>query len=121
MRENITTIRSPLIDNYTRIIQSLAKRGRNAYHQYLVDPLSGWSTSVPAEPMDKLMSLLDQAKTSGSKKVPLLYKMSLVKSVAPDQFDLSLPGKPFLGFLKIDERGAARHRVRRGPSSSSTS
>jgi hypothetical protein len=100
MRDNITTIRSPLIDNYTRIIQNLAKRGRNVYHEYLVDPLSRWSESVPVEPMDRLMSLLDQAKKSGSKKVPLLYKMSLVKSVAPDQFDLSVPGNLSLGFLK---------------------
>jgi hypothetical protein len=100
MRENIITIRSPLIDNYTRIIQSLAKRGRNLYHEYLVEPLSQWSESVPVEPMDRLVSLLEQAKKSGSKKIPLLYKMSLVKSVAPDQFDLSVPGNLSLGFLK---------------------
>jgi hypothetical protein len=100
MRENIITIRSPLIDNYTRIIQSLAKRGRNLYHQYLVDPLSRWSESVPVEPIDKLVSLLEQARNSGSKKLPLLYKMSLVKSVAPDQFDLTVPGNLSLGFLK---------------------
>ena len=101
MRENIITIRSPLIDNYTRIIQSLAKRGRNVYHQYLIDPLSRWSESVPVEPIDRLVTLLEQAKVSGSnKKIPLLYKMSLVKSVAPDQFDLSVPGNLSLGFLK---------------------
>ncbi len=100
MRENIVTIRSPLIDNYTRIILSLAKHGRNVYHEYLVDPLTRWSPTVPAEPMEKLMSLLDQAKNSSSKKVPLLYKMSLVKSVAPDQFDLSVPGNLSIGFLK---------------------
>jgi hypothetical protein len=100
MRENITAIRSPLIDNFTRIIQSLAKHGRNVYHDYLVDPLTRWSDSVPAESMEKLASLLDQAKQSRSKKVPLLYKMSLVKSVAPDQFDLSVPGNLSIGFLK---------------------
>ena len=100
MRDMITTIRSPLIDNFLRIIQSLAKRGRNAYHQYLVDPLSGWSTAVPAEPMDRLLSLLDQARTAGGKKLPLLYKMSIVKAVAPDQFDLSLPGNLSMSFLK---------------------
>lgn len=100
MRENIVTIRSPLIDNYTRIIQSLAKHGRNVYHEYLVDPLTHWSPTVPAEPMEKLMTLLEQAKNGSSKKVPLLYKMSLVKSVAPDQFDLSVPGNLSIGFLK---------------------
>jgi hypothetical protein len=100
MRDNITTIRSPLIDNFTRIIQSLAKRGRNVYHEYLVDPLSQWSDTVPVEPIDRLVSLLEQARKSGSKKIPLLYKMSLVKSVAPDQFDLAIPGNLSLGFLK---------------------
>jgi len=100
MRDMITTIRSPLIDNFLRIIQSLAKRGRNAYHQYLVDPLSGWSTTVPVEPMDRLLTLLDQARAGGGKKLPLLYKMSIIKAVAPDQFDLSLPGNLSMGFLK---------------------
>jgi hypothetical protein len=100
MREMISTIRSPLIDNFLRIIQSLAKQGRNTYHQYLIDPLSGWSSSVPAEPMDKLMSLLEQARADRSKKLSLLYKMSIIKAVAPDQFDLSLPGNLSMSFLK---------------------
>jgi hypothetical protein len=100
MREPIIAIRSPLVDNYTRIIQSLANRGRNYYHQYLIDPLSRWSPAVPAESVDKLMALLDKAKSEKSKKVPLLYKMAIVKSVAPDQFDMSLPGNISLNFLK---------------------
>lgn len=100
MRDNIVTIRSPLIDNYTRIIQGLAKHGRNVYHEYLIEPLSRWSTATPAEPMAKLISLLESAKSSRSRKLPLLYKMSLVKSVAPDQFDLSIPGNLSIGFLK---------------------
>lgn len=100
MREPIIAIRSPLVDNYTRIIQSLANRGRNIYHQYLIDPLSRWSPMVPAESMEKLLALLDKAKSEKSKKVPLLYKMAIVKSVAPDQFDLSLPGNISLNFLK---------------------
>lgn len=96
----ITTIRSPLIDNFLRIIQSLAKQGRKTYHLYLIDPLSGWSSSVPAEPMDKLMSLLEQARADRSKKLSLLYKMSIIKAVAQDQFDLSLPGNLSMSFLK---------------------
>ncbi len=100
MREMINTIRSPLIDNFLRIIQSLAKRGRNTYHQYLIDPLAGWSAAVPAEPMEKLMSLLEQSRTGSGKKLPLLYKMSIIKAVAPDQFDLSLPGNLSVSFLK---------------------
>ncbi|OHD63846.1 MAG: hypothetical protein A2176_12055 [Spirochaetes bacterium RBG_13_51_14] len=100
MRETINTIRSPLIDNYTRIIQSLAQRGRNAYHQYLIDPLSGWSNTTPAETIEKLLTLLEQAKTNSSKKLPLLYKMTLIKSVAPDQLDMSVPGNISLNFLK---------------------
>ncbi len=100
MREMITTIRSPLIDNFIRIIQSLAKRGRNTYHRFLIDPLSGWSSSMPAESLDRLTELLAKARVARSKKVPLLYKMSIVKSVAPDQFDLSLPGNLSMNFLK---------------------
>lgn len=100
MRETITSIRSPLVDNFLRIIQSLAKRGRNTFFEYLIDPLSGWSTTVPAEPMEKLMSLLDQSRRTGGKKLPLLYKMAIIKAVAPDQFDLSLPGNLSVGFLK---------------------
>jgi hypothetical protein len=100
MREMISVISLPLIDNFIRIIQSLANRGRNVYHQHLIDPLSQWSQSAPAESVEKLLTMLDQAKTSRSKKVPLLYKMALIKSVAPDQFDLSLPGNISLNFLK---------------------
>lgn len=100
MREAIAVISTPLIDSFIKIIQSLAGRGRNVYHQHLIDPLTRWSPSVPAEPVEKLLTLLDQARTSRSKKVPLLYKMALVKSVAPDQFDLALPGNISLNFLK---------------------
>ncbi|MBN2159706.1 MAG: hypothetical protein JW807_09945 [Spirochaetes bacterium] len=100
MREMITTIRSPLIDNYTRIIQSLAKRGRTVYHRYLIDPLASWSSSLPVEPVEKLLEMLDRAKSGKSRKVPLLYKMAIVRSVAPDQLDLSLPGNISLNFLK---------------------
>lgn len=100
MREPIAVIRPPLVDNYTRIIQSLASRGRAVYHQYLVDPLSRWSPSVPAESIERLMTLLDQARANKNRKLPLLYKMTIIKSVAPDQFDLSLPGNISLNFLK---------------------
>lgn len=115
MREMITTIRSPLIDNYTRIIQSLAKRGRAAYHRYLVDPLAAWSPSLPVESVEKLLGMLEQAKSGRSKKVSLLYKMAIVKSVAPDQLDLSLPGNISLNFLKSmkeDERVSASDEAR---------
>lgn len=100
MREPITSIRAPLVDNYIRIIQSLAKRGRQVYHENLIEPLSRWSPSVPVEPMEKLLSMLEEARARGAKKMPLLYKMSLVKSVAPDRLDLSLPGNISLQFLK---------------------
>ncbi len=46
------------------------------------------------------MSMLEEARAGGVKKIPLLYKMSLIKSVSPEQFDLSLPGNISLAFLK---------------------
>ncbi len=110
MRESITSIRAPLVDNYIRIIQSLANRGRQVYHENLIEPISRWSTAVPVEPIDRLLSMLREARASGSKKIPLLYKMSLVKSVAPDRLDLSLTGNISLQFLKSmkDEAVVAR-------------
>jgi len=100
MSMTINIINLPLIDNYLRIIRSLARRGRNNYQTFLVQPLSKWGKFVPAESLDKLLTLLNQAEENRSKKLPLLYKMALVKSVAPDQFDLSIPGNISLNFLK---------------------
>jgi hypothetical protein len=100
MREPITSIRAPLVDNYIRIIQSLAKRGRQVYHENLIEPLSRWSAATPVEPLEKLLEMIEEARTRGTKKIPLLYKMSLVKSVSPDRLDLSLTGNISLQFLK---------------------
>ncbi len=54
MREKITSIRPALVDNYMRIIRSLAQRGRGSYHDCLVDPLTAWSRSVPVEPVSTM-------------------------------------------------------------------
>ena len=100
MPEQISLIRPPLIDNFIRIIKNLAGKGRTNYQQYLIHPLSGWSSAIPVEPIDKLLELVENAKVGKNKKLPVLYKMSIVKSVAPDQFDLSIPGNISIGFLK---------------------
>ncbi|MCP4134363.1 MAG: hypothetical protein GY754_25540 [bacterium] len=98
--ETIAKIRLSLIDNYTRIIKSLASRGRNNYQQYLVQPLSSWSDQTPVEKLEQLLSMIKKAELNNSKRIALLYKMALIKSVAPDQLNLSLPGNIAVNFLK---------------------
>ena len=98
--DKIRVIRPFLIDNYSRIIKSLASRGRNTYQQFLIQPLSEWSKQTPVESIEKLMNMLENEERKKSKKVPLLYKMSIIKSVSPEQLDLSIPGNLSIGFLK---------------------
>jgi len=100
MKKTIKTIRLSLIDDYIRIIKSLAARGRSAYQTYLVYPLGAWSKVVPQEPIAKLMEILKDAEESRSKRLPLIYKMAIVKSVSPEQLDLSIPGTISMSFLK---------------------
>lgn len=100
MTEKISPISHPLIDNYSRIIKNLAGRGRNNYQYYLINPLSKWSSKVPVEPMEKLLSMINEAEEKKSQKLPLLYKMTIIKSIAPEQLDLSIPGNISINFLK---------------------
>ena len=101
MREPITVIRPHLIDNYTRIIQSLARGGRLVYHRYLIEPIQNWPNAVmPQESLERLNELIHKAKRERKKNLPLLYKMAIVRSVAPDRFDLAVPGNLSLAFLK---------------------
>ncbi|MCU0847871.1 MAG: hypothetical protein MUD12_08285 [Spirochaetes bacterium] len=101
MSDQISSIRPPIIDNYARIIQSLIESGRTGFIYYLVQPLTKWSGQVPVEPLDRLLSLIDQGIQKKSSRLPLLFKMALVKSVAPDQFDMNIPGKIVLDFLRV--------------------
>ena len=98
--KKISNIRSPLIDNFIKIIKKLADRGRNSYQTYLVHPLSKWSHVVPTESMDELKTMLIEAEKNTDLKLPLIYKLALVKSVAPDQLDLSVTGNVSINFLK---------------------
>ncbi|HOO71140.1 MAG TPA: hypothetical protein PK926_05195 [Spirochaetota bacterium] len=100
MKRSITSIRLPLIDNFTRIIKSLASRGRAVYQQYLIHPLTTWSKLTPYESIEKLISMLDEGEKKESKKLPLIYKMALLKSVSPEQLDLSVPGTISIRFLR---------------------
>jgi hypothetical protein len=100
MKNSITSIRLHLIDDYTRIIKSLAARGRSAYQSYLIQPLSTWSKIIPQEPMEKLLEILRDAEENKSKRLPLIYKMAIVKSVSPEQLDMSIPGTISMNFLK---------------------
>jgi hypothetical protein len=99
-------IRLPLINNYIRIIKNLAVRGRGAYQEYLVHPLGTWSDLVPQEKLEKLTRLLKHEKRKHvSYDLPKIFKKAIIKSVAPDQLDLSLPGN-----LSIDFLDEMRHR-----------
>ncbi len=100
MNNRIQVIRPALIDNYIRIIRNLAQRGRNSYQDFFIQPLSNWSKSAPVEPMDKLLTLIDNAENKKSAQLSFLYKMAIIRSVAPDQFNLSLTGNISINFLK---------------------
>jgi len=100
MNDPITAIGLALIDNYTRIIKSLARKGRKSYEEYLVRPLSSWSGNIPIETLDRLLDLLKEAESRNEKKLPVLYKMILVKSTAHDQLDLSVTGNISIEFMK---------------------
>jgi len=99
MTEKITHIRLPLIDNYAQIIKSLAQRGRDDYQKFLITPLSNWSKQKPVETVSHIQNLIKMENLRNGPKLALLYKMALVKSTAPDQLDLSIPGNISLGFL----------------------
>ena len=93
-------IRLPLINNYIRIIKNLAVRGRSAYQEYLIRPLGAWSDLVPQEGLEKLIRLLKHEKRKHSSyDLPKIFKKAIIKSVAPDQLDLSLPGNLSIDFL----------------------
>lgn len=99
--ENVEQIRLPLVNNYIKIIRNLASYGRNYYQKYLIQPLSSWSKSEVESSIPILESLINEAESKNNYKVlPELYKKIIVKSVAPDQFDMSLPGNLSLNFLK---------------------
>ncbi len=100
MCNDITGISVSLIDNYIRIIQSIAESGRDNYQQYLIQPLSCWSSKIPGESMETLLSMIKVDENKLSSRLPFVYKMAIVKSVAPDQFDLSISGKISKRFLR---------------------
>jgi hypothetical protein len=53
METTDNSIEYPLIQNYIRVIRSLAQRGRSAYEQYFVNPLQKWAiSSRPLSPRE---------------------------------------------------------------------
>jgi hypothetical protein len=93
-------IRLPLINNYVRIIKNLASRGRSVYLDYLIRPLASWSDEVPEQGLDKLIRLLQHEKRKyNSDDLPVMFKKTIIKSVASIQPDLSLTGNLCLDFL----------------------
>lgn len=97
----IEQIRLPLINNYIKLIRSLASYGRNYYQKYLIQPLSTWSKTDIQEEVSEILAQIEQIKkTKKFDAIPVLYKKAITKSVAPDQFDMSLPGNVALSFLK---------------------
>lgn len=99
MNQALEKISTPLIDSNISIIQRLARSGRSYYQRYLVRPLSGWSTAVPGDPLDAILDMISTAENESPQKLPILYKLALTRSVAPDQLDLSQPGNLSIRFL----------------------
>ncbi len=105
----IQIIHLPLIDHYSRIIKSLADKGRNDYIEFFIKPLSAWSIRIPVESLEELSRLIDDAEIKQTKRLPLLYKMALLRAVEPSQLNLTIPGSlalRFLRYMKAD-RGTA--------------
>ena len=93
-------IRLPLINNYVRIIKSLAVRGRHAYQEYFIKPLAAWSDWVPKDDIEKLIRLLKhETRRHDSKDLAMFFKKAIIKSVTATKEDLSLPGNLALDFL----------------------
>ncbi|MBN1533843.1 MAG: hypothetical protein JXA20_14325 [Spirochaetes bacterium] len=95
----MTRITVPLVNNYIKIIQRLGRRGRGSYQQYLVDPLTRWSPEIPEDAIGRLLDLIEAHKRKNVIRLPSLYKQALVKSVSPEQLDLSMAGRLAVGFL----------------------
>ncbi len=96
----IQIIHLPLIDHYSRIIKSLAEKGRNDYIDFFIKPLSAWSIRIPVESLEELSRLIDEAEIKQTKRLPLLYKMALLRAVEPSQLNLTIPGSLALRFLR---------------------
>ena len=107
----VEQVRHPLVDNYIKTIRSLAGFGRNYYQKFLIQPLTAWySDNFISEELDEIMNKIKNAeKDKRYNKLPGLYRTALAKSVAEDQFNLSLPGNISLDFLKLmkDDANAA--------------
>lgn len=99
--EKIEKIKLPLIKEYLKTIRSLAGQGRNYYHKYLIVPLSSW-TSVPVDgELEEMMRDIKVfTKLKDFKRLAAVYKRSICRSVEKDQFDLTIPGKLCMEFLK---------------------
>ncbi len=102
MDNYVEQIRLPLVNNYIKIIKSLAEYGRNYYHKYLVIPLSAWSNSENYEDIAVIIEKIRKREEKGDlSDIASLYKDAIVKSVSKSQLDLSIPGNISLAFLKV--------------------
>ncbi|MBN1501104.1 MAG: hypothetical protein JW982_13165 [Spirochaetes bacterium] len=107
MDNYVEQIRLPLVNNYIKIIKSLADYGRNYYHKYLVLPLSVWSKSENNTDINSLISKIRKCEEKGDlSNIAALYKETIVKSVSKNQLDLSIPGNIALSFLKVIKENA---------------
>lgn len=107
----VEQVRLPLVNNYIKTIRSLARFGRNYYQKFLVQPLTAWYSDVSiTEELDEIMEKIKNSEHDKRyNRLPGLYRTALAKSVAEDQFNLSLPGNIALDFLKLmkDDANAA--------------
>ncbi len=88
------------IKEYSNIIRRLAKSGRSGYNHYLIKPLTTWSPQDSTD-IEKYMSRIHiERRKQNMFTLPSLYKKTISRAVAPDQFDLSRVGTLCLEFLK---------------------
>ncbi|MDA3901627.1 MAG: hypothetical protein PF637_14045 [Spirochaetes bacterium] len=98
--KHIEQIKLPLIKGYIKTIKSLAGQGRNFYHKFLVIPLSSWNSHSNSYDLDELQKEIEVGRSIPDiEKLAVSYKRALIRSVAKDQFDLTLPGKLSINYL----------------------
>lgn len=93
--------RLPLIREYMKIIRNLAAHGRNRYHKYLIVPLSSWETLKGQESLSYYIDRLVSTKNAVDANIrAAAFKQAIVRSVAHDQFDLTLAGNLCRDFMR---------------------
>ncbi len=88
------------INEFINTIRRLARSGRSGYNNYLIKPLTTWGDPA-GDDFNNLKTRINiERRRQSPYDLPQLFKKAIIKSVAPDQFDLTETGTLCLDFLK---------------------